>query len=138
MVFTITYYRRCGVVVINILKIWNNVGSVLPTAPSISIFKNNVISLIRSPGNAMCGIFDPIGTNYLVRGQSDMSAVPCGNRRDYVNSTVFSYLDHGDSKKMSENRCNLRKSGPEPWPLKVGGANNKMYDKESNHPSLER
>ena len=55
MVFTITYYRRYGVVVINILKIWNNIGSVLPTAPSISIFKKNGISLSRPPGNTIYG-----------------------------------------------------------------------------------
>ena len=59
---------------------------------------------------------------YLVGLQTGMSAVPCGIR---VNSMILGYLDH-------ENPGDPRKSGPEPWPLKmgpVGGAKNKMYGK---------
>ena len=36
----------------------------------------------------------------LMRGQTGMSAVPCGIRGDFVNSTVLGCLDHGDSKTL--------------------------------------
>ena len=71
----------------------------------------------------------------IVRVQMGMSAVPCGIRGDFVNSMVLGYLEHGDSKnlvRLSENPGDPRKSGPEPWRLKVdpvGGAKNKMYVK---------
>ena len=46
---------------------WNELDPEIRLAPSVSIFKKTLISIIRSPAKSVFGIHDPIGLSYLTQ-----------------------------------------------------------------------
>ena len=58
--FKSSFYPYC-------LSEWNKLEPELRLAPSVSVFKKKLLSIIRSPAKSVFGIYDPIGLSLLTQ-----------------------------------------------------------------------
>ena len=81
--FKSSFYPKC-------LSEWNKLEPELRLAPSVSVFKKMLLSIIRPPAKSVFGIHDPIGLSYLTQLRVSLSKLNLHkfkhNFRDTVNS----------------------------------------------------
>ena len=61
----------------DVIKSWNNLGSELQTALSLSNFKNKLTNLIRPNSKSIFKIHDPLGIKFLYQLRVGLSPLKC-------------------------------------------------------------
>ena len=64
--FESSFYPNC-------LSEWNQLDPEIRLAPSLSIFKTKLLSIIRLPANSVFDIHDPLGLSYLTQLRVSLS-----------------------------------------------------------------
>ena len=80
--FQSSFYPHC-------LAVWNEFDPELRHAPSVTVFKKKLLSIIRPPAKSVFGIHDPVGLSYLTQIRVGLSKLNFHkfkhNFRDTVN-----------------------------------------------------
>ena len=57
------------------LAVWNELDPELRHAPSVTVFKKKLLSIIRPPAKSVFGIHDPVGLSYIRSKQIELPQI---------------------------------------------------------------
>ena len=99
------------------IKIWNDIGPHLREAPSLSIFKANILKLIRPPKREMFHLHDPIGVKRIFQLRVGLSPLRSHKKKHNFRDTPSDACDCLNGYETSEH-----------YLLKCRNFNNKRRD----------